>query len=94
MSGFYRIGEPGEDAVAHINTGRRPSGERCQMPRFENDNPQWGDVCGRISVALCDAPGCDKPICAKHRMKHPTKANTDFCSDHAPQAKKEGSALP
>ncbi len=82
MSGFYRIGEPGEDTVAHINTGRRSSGQKCVMDRFPADNSQWGPVCGRMSVALCDAPGCDKPICGKHRTKHATKANTDFCSDH------------
>lgn len=82
MSGFYRIGEPGEDIVAHINTGRQSSGAKCAMPRFGKDNPQWGPACGRMSVALCDAPGCDKPICGKHRVKHHTKANTDYCPDH------------
>lgn len=82
MSGFYRLGDPGEDTVAHINTGRRPSGARCMMPRFEKDNPQFGDLCGRQSVALCDATRCDKPICKLHRTKHATKANTDFCLDH------------
>ena len=83
MSGFYRLGEPGSDTVAHINTGRRSSGEKCAMPRFEKDNPQWGEMCGRMSVAFCDAPGCDKPICTLHRTRHATKTNTDFCSEHA-----------
>lgn len=82
MSGFYRFGEPGQDTVAHINTGRKGTAERCGMPRFEADNPQFGKLCGRISVALCDSPGCDIPICERHRTKHVRKANTDFCSDH------------
>jgi hypothetical protein len=56
------------------------------MNRFPEDNPQWGAACGRMSVALCDTPGCDKPICEKHRTKHATKANTDFCVDHQSMA--------
>ena len=82
MSGFYRIGEPGQDMYAHINTGRRPSGKRCASPRFEKDDPKW-EICGRPSSALCDFPGCDKPMCDDHRTKHPTKVNTDFCPLHA-----------
>lgn len=86
MSGFYRIGNPGEDTVAHINTGRRNSGAKCVMPRFEQDSAQWGQVCGRISTVLSDAPGCDKPVCELHRVKHPAKANTDYCTDHGEMA--------
>ena len=82
MSGFYRIGDPGSDTVAHINTGRKSSGAKCVMDRFPLDNSQWGPPCGRMSVALCDAPMCDKPICAMHRTRHATKANTDFCVEH------------
>lgn len=83
MSGFYRFGDPGSDTVAHINTGRKASGDKCRFPRFEKDDPQLGNLCGRMSVALCDVPGCDRPMCKLHRTKHPTKANTDFCPDHA-----------
>jgi len=86
MSGFYRLGNPGEDTIAHINTGSRRSGEKCKMRRFERDDPQWGDICGRMSVALCDAPKCDKPICELHRTKHKNKANTDFCPNHKAMA--------
>lgn len=86
MSGFYRLGRPGEDTIAHINTGRKSSGERCRMPRFEQDNPQWGDLCGRMSVALCDAPQCDAPICELHRTRHQSKPNVDFCSAHKAMA--------
>lgn len=89
MSGFYRYGAPGEDTVAHINTGRRASGAKCVMPRFEKDNPRFGEICGRMSVALCDAPKCDVPICELHRTKHQTKHNTDFCPDHAAMAKED-----
>lgn len=89
MSGFYRIGNPGEDTVAHINTGRRPSGARCAMPRFEKDSPQWGDLCGRISVALCDAPQCDLPMCELHRTRHKSKPDTDFCPAHKAMAEAE-----
>lgn len=81
MSGFYRFGDPGEDSVAHLNTGRKHY-EKCAMPRFEKDNPALGEGCGRMSVALCDAPGCDKPICRLHRTEHPMKANTDYCPEH------------
>ena len=86
MSGFYRLGEPGSDTVAHINTGRRSSGEKCAMPRFEKDNPQWGEMCGRMSVALCDGPFCDKPICGLHRTKHANRTNVDFCPEHKAMA--------
>lgn len=58
--------------MAHINTGRSSSGKPCKMPRFDKDDPSIGSVCGRMSVALCDGPHCDVPICAKHRTKHPT----------------------
>ena len=87
MSGFYRLGNPGEDTIAHINTGRKPSGEKCRMPRFEKDNPQFGEICGRMSVALCDAPRCDKPMCERHRTRHATKPNTDYCTEHVEMAK-------
>lgn len=56
------------------------------MPRFEKDNPKLGDTCGRMSVALCDHLGCDKPMCELHRTKHASKANTDFCSEHKADA--------
>lgn len=82
MSGWYRIGEPGQDALVHLNTGRKASPEPCRMPRFEQDQEDIGRICGRISVALCDAPKCDKPICDLHRTKHTSKANTDYCAEH------------
>jgi len=97
MSGFYRVGEPGEDAIVHLNTGRRSSGPRCVMPRFPEDNPSYGEICGRLTVALCDhrvsppnaAPvTCDAAICELHRVKHLTEPNTDFCPDHKPDAER------
>lgn len=87
MSGWYRYGDPGEDTVAHINTGRKSSGERCVSPCFPKDNHKLGYMCGRMSVALCDHPKCDEPMCALHRTKHDTKENTDFCPKHAEDAK-------
>lgn len=81
--GFYRFGKPGEDHVAHLNFGGRRSPQQCAMPRFEKDNGELGARCGRASVALCDAPGCDKPICELHRTRHASKANTDYCPEHA-----------
>lgn len=87
MSGFYRYGAPGEDTVAHINTGRKSSGARCASPCFEKDNPKLGTICGRMSVALCDHPGCDAPMCALHRTRHATRLNTDFCPNHIAGAK-------
>ncbi len=86
MSGFYRMGAPGEDAMVHLNTGRKSSGEKCASPRFEKDNSSFGAICGRMSVALCDAPRCDKPMCELHRTKHATKPNVDFCPEHAAMA--------
>ena len=85
MSGWYRYGDPGADTIAHINTGRRSSGQRCASRRFEKDNPKLGEICGRMSVALCDFPGCDQPMCELHRTKHATKPNTDFCPEHSKQ---------
>ena len=79
---FYRYGIPGEDTSVHLNFGRKGGPRQCTMEKFPEDNGRIGMMCGRPSVALCDAPGCDKPICAMHCTKHPTKANTDFCSDH------------
>lgn len=88
MSGWYRFGDPGEDTIAHLNTGRKGSSDPCGAPRFEKDAPNlpFGDRCGRMSVALCDHPHCDLPICRLHRTKHPTKPNTDFCPKHSGDA--------
>lgn len=86
MSGWYRYGDPGEDTVAHINTGVGRSSEKCAMPKFDKDDPQPGPKCARLSIALCDAPGCDKPICALHRTMHDWKDNTDYCPDHKEMA--------
>lgn len=84
---FYRFGEPGKDSVAHFNFGRKKATpEKCCMPRFPEDDGGAGQICGRMSVALCDSAGCDKPVCELHRTKHPTKPNTDFCADHKSQA--------
>lgn len=80
--GFYRFGDPGEDTVAHLNFGSKRGPQKCVMAKFPKDNEQFGQICGRTSVALCDSPGCDKPICELHRIKHPSKTNTDFCLDH------------
>lgn len=79
---FYRMGERGEDAWAHLNFGRKGGPAQCVMPAFPEDDHQLGPKCGRMSVALCDAPKCDRPVCELHRTKHPTKADTDFCPDH------------
>jgi hypothetical protein len=83
---FYRYGDPGEDHWAHLNYGRKAGPHNCRMPRFEKDDPQLGNMCGRASVALCDSKACDKPICELHRTKHATKPNTDVCTDHKDQA--------
>lgn len=91
---FYRIG-PGSDRVAHLNFGSRKNAPPCcGCPRFEQDNPQYGDVCSRVSVALCDAPGafgktCDTPMCEKHRTRDPRRADTDYCWEHASLAESE-----
>src|ERR1041384_2136562 len=80
---FYRYGKPGEDTVVHLNYGGRRRGPaQCRMPRFDNDQAEMGNICGRQSVALCDSPGCDISICELHRTKHATKPNTDYCSEH------------
>ena len=80
---FYRMGAPGEDTAAHLNFGsRRAVPGRCAMPKFPEDDAGLGRSCGRMSVALCDGPACDKPICELHRTKHTTKPDTDYCPDH------------
>ena len=80
---WYRIGKPGEDALAHLNLGRRAGPAQCAMPTFAQDDHKIGNKCGRQSVALCDGPGCDAPICEFHRTKHRTKADTDYCPAHS-----------
>lgn len=80
---FYRYGVPGADCVAHLNIrGKKPA--CCRMPRREYDRVLPGDMgcCSRMSVALCDAPGCDVPICEHHRTRHVAKGNVDFCPEH------------
>ena len=83
---FYRIGEPGADTWAHLNFGRRSGPQQCASPAFPNDDHSIGPKCARASVALCDHPGCDAPMCELHRIMHPKKANTDFCPDHRADA--------
>lgn len=85
MSGFYRFGKPGEDTWAHLNTGRTKM-QRCAMARFPEDNPRVSAFCSRISVALCDHLGCDRPICEDHRTRAMGKKNVDFCSIHKEDA--------
>lgn len=84
---FYRYGDPGEDTWAHLNFGKRAP-RPCVMPAFPEDNKAIGLMCSRMSVALCDSKGCDKPICELHRTRHVTKSNTDFCTDHKEEASK------
>lgn len=79
---FYRYGVPGSDHMAHLNFGRKAGPKACQEARFPEDDHRVGPMCSRPSTALCDAPGCDKPICELHRTRHATNANTDFCSEH------------
>lgn len=91
---WFRIGNPGEDTIAHINFGRRKGRPgrpaSCVAPRFAEDKPDWGDRCGRMSIALCDAPAghdlagkpttCDAPMCELHRRKGGT--DVDYCPRH------------
>lgn len=79
---FYRVGEPGRDALVHLNLARKATPDSCRVARFPTDDPKLGERCGRMSIALCDAPGCDMPICEGHRTKHTSRANTDFCPEH------------
>lgn len=83
---FYRYGKPGEDRWAHLNFGRRGGPAACASPRLPLDDPKIGAICGRQSVALCDAKGCDLPMCELHRTRHATKPNTDFCPNHRDHA--------
>ncbi len=86
MSGWYRFGKPGEDSIAHVHR-RGGHAAACVAPRFEHDKPDWGDRCGRMSVALCDGPAgetlggkpltCDAPLCELHRT--PIGPNRDLC---------------
>lgn len=80
---FYRMGEPGADDWFHVNLGSRPGPAKCVMPALAGDNLGIGRVCARMSEALCDAPGCDRPICEHHRTKDTSRKNTDYCPDHA-----------
>lgn len=89
---WYRIGEPGADTVAMVTVCRRGGSPlQCVAPRFEQDKPDWGEKCGRMSVALCDARAgetlggkpltCDAPMCEQHRTS--IAPNVDHCPRHA-----------
>lgn len=87
---FYRVDlGPERSGWAHINIRRalRP----CVGPALEfDDAAQFGGKCGRISIALCDAPAgedlagkpvtCDAPLCEHHRTRGGT--NVDYCPRH------------
>ncbi|MBI1353243.1 MAG: hypothetical protein GC160_02775 [Acidobacteria bacterium] len=83
MSGWFRIGKPGEDWLAHVHArGKTSQYCVCVSPRFPEDKAEYGPACGRMVVALCDATGCDAPMCELHRTKDPVLPNTDFCPKH------------
>lgn len=78
MSPWYRLGEPGQDIVFHsCIRGKKGPPASCRAPRFEKDNPKHGEMCGRMSMVLCDGPAgetlggkpltCDMPLCKEHR---------------------------
>jgi hypothetical protein len=88
---FYRT-EDGRGTV-HINFGRRAGPAPCRGPLLTTDDAKLGAHCGRISVALCDAPvgealdgtplTCDMPMCEHHRTQ--VGPNLDHCPRHAKQ---------
>ena len=95
---WYRLGEPGADTIAHFNFGRRKRGPLpCVAPRCSLDQAKYGERCGRISAALCDAPAgvdvdgtpltCSAPLCELHRTK--AGADVDYCPRHAHLAARE-----
>jgi hypothetical protein len=83
----------------HINFGRKPGPLPCRAPRLSTDDASLGKICGRMSVALCDAPAgvdhegrtqtCDMPVCDHHRVR--AGENVDYCKPrhehYAPAAK-------
>jgi len=87
---FYRTEDGG--GTFHLNTGRRRRAiaPPCRAPRLPGDAPDIGSICGRLSVALCDAPAgqdldgklltCDMPICQHHRTKG--GPDLDYCPRH------------
>lgn len=92
---WYRIGAPGEDGAMHIRFGRKKAPLGCRAERFPNDKPDWGESCGRVASAACDAPAgvdvdgtpltCSKAICDLHRT---TKGDLDYCPTHRELAEK------
>jgi hypothetical protein len=87
---FYWMDLPnGELAWVHMNFGRKAGPAPC----IARDDEHGGRKCGRMSVALCDAPAgetlggktltCDAPLCAKHRTK--VGPNRDACPRHVQQ---------
>lgn len=87
--GFYRT----EDGAGwmHIHLARkRGSPASCVALALESDNKELGPRCGRMSVALCDAPvgkdlagkvlTCDAPMCENHRTS--AGKNVDYCPRH------------
>lgn len=88
---FYRT-DDGQGTM-HVNFGRKAGPAPCRGPLLPGDATAFGDICGRMSVALCDFPAgrtlggqpltCDMPLCEQHRTKVGT--NQDHCPRHAKQ---------
>lgn len=82
--GFYRFDGPDGSYWVHMRGGRLPAACVARDP----DKPT--ERCGRMSVALCDAPAgetlggkpltCNAPICERHRTS--VGKNLDHCPRH------------
>jgi hypothetical protein len=98
MSPWYRVGDPGHDASAHLNFGRRQKTipRQCRGDALPGDNLALSKKCLRPSVALCDfvvahddadvAVTCDMPLCEHHRTA--VGPDVDYCPRHARLAAK------
>lgn len=81
---FYRS-EDGQSWVHMRMSG--PAPEACTAEKLAGDTERGGHMCGRPSVALCDADvggkTCDAPMCEHHRLS--VGKNLDHCPTHAKQ---------
>lgn len=89
--GFYRMGEPGKDVIAHVNFGSKRPPLMCVSPKMPLDRGPVVDFCRRPCEALCDAvvgsnqgkeETCDAPMCGLHRTK---AGELDYCPEHVKQ---------
>lgn len=77
---WYRT-DDGQGSTLVCVRGSHGSPDSCRAEAFPTDNLEIGPRCARMARKLCDGPGCDIPICAKHAT-HVEDKDLDYCPKH------------